>query len=237
MQFVQAQFSLKYEPLKLIRRYANELEDLLNNYYNPPQTIPIPDDFSPEAPRVIFYSKFGHSQISFSQIAVDFTVNFDNDFIHDFDKTKTYIEERIEIISKILEKIGINNYYFCGISYNCQLNTGDLTPIEYMKKIIGKPLDGNIYDASQRSALLVENNYFVNQQIGTYKEFKSNSGIIPNLLDLKNCYIASEGVALNLDVNNRYGYMYNGIILSTSEIKNTISKIFVLIQDYLNRWK
>ena len=53
MKFVQAQFSLKYEPQLKIRRSANQIEDLLQEYYGAPQVIPIPDDIAAEAPRIV----------------------------------------------------------------------------------------------------------------------------------------------------------------------------------------
>ena len=74
MKFVQAQFSLKYEPRWKIRRDANHIEDLLQEYYGTPQIMPLPDDIAAEAPRIVFASHGGHSQINFSQISADFTV-------------------------------------------------------------------------------------------------------------------------------------------------------------------
>ncbi len=57
MEYVQAQFSLKFEPQIRIRRYANQIEDFLQQYYGTPQTMPIPDEFAAEAPRIIINSK------------------------------------------------------------------------------------------------------------------------------------------------------------------------------------
>ena len=107
MRFVQAQFSLKYEPQIKIRRYVNDIEDFLQEHYGTPQMVPLPDEVSPESPRIILYSKNGHSQISFSQISVDFIVNFDNDFLSDFRKTQEYIQRRVALVIKLLHKIDI----------------------------------------------------------------------------------------------------------------------------------
>ena len=52
MKFVQAQFSLKYEPQIKIRRSVNDIEDFLQEHYGTPQTMPLPDEFAPEAPRI-----------------------------------------------------------------------------------------------------------------------------------------------------------------------------------------
>ena len=87
MKFMQAQFSFKYEPQIKIRRNVNQIEDLLQDYYGTPQVMPIPDDFAAEAPRIILKSHNGHSQISFSQISMDFTVNFDGAYPDNFELT------------------------------------------------------------------------------------------------------------------------------------------------------
>ena len=68
MKFMNAQFSLKFEPQRRIRRSINDIEDLLEQYYNVPQLSPLPDDFAADAPRIILNSKHGHSQIIFSTI-------------------------------------------------------------------------------------------------------------------------------------------------------------------------
>ena len=87
MKFIQAQFSLKYEPQLKIRRFANDIEDCLQQYYGIPQTNTLPDEYDLETPRVMISSKNGHSQIKFSPISVDFIANFDNEFMNDFLKT------------------------------------------------------------------------------------------------------------------------------------------------------
>ena len=136
MKFIQAQFSLKYEPQIKIRRSVNDIEDFLQQHYGTPQTMPLPDEFAPEAPRIVLYSKNGHSQISFSQISVDFIVNFDDVYLNDFIKTKEYIQERITLIIELLKKININEYLFCGITYNSHLDIGNQKPIEYIRKFL-----------------------------------------------------------------------------------------------------
>lgn len=209
MKFVQAQFALKYEPQIKIRRAANDIEDFLQHYYGPPQTMPLPDEFAPEAPRIILYSKNGHSQISFSQISVDFTVNFDNEFLNDFKKTQEYIRERISLIIELLKIIKIKEYLFCGISYNIRLEIGTQKPIDFIKKYLGGciPQDG-LYEASQNLASVRDDKFFINQQIGTYKEFQGRQGDVPNLFEIGNGTVISEGVSLVLDINNRYQYVY-----------------------------
>ena len=239
MRFVEAQFSLKYEPQVRIRRSVNQIEDFLENLYGTPQTVPIPDDFAAEAPRIILNSKNGHSQISFSQISVDFTVKFDANYMNEFSLTKAYLLERIAILKELLNTIGIKQYYFCGITYNVHLNTKEKTPVDYMKDLLGDKFTKgqNIYEASQRIAVIEDDCYFVNQQIGTYKEYQGKGNSIPNLLDFKNSKLVSEGVNLVLDVNNRYEYLYSGLSKEFTSFDDIVKKIYEIIESNLSKWR
>ena len=58
--------------------------------------------------------------------------------------------------------------------------------------------------ASQNIACVKDDKYFVNQQIGTYREFQGRPGVVPNLFEIGNSAIVSEGISLALDINNRY---------------------------------
>ena len=238
MKFVQAQFSLKYELQPKIRRSVNDIEDFLQQHYGTPQTMPLPDEFAPEAPRIVLYSKNGHSQISFSQISVDFMVNFDNEFLTDFLKTKNYIRERVILIIELLKKMNINEYLFCGVTYNARLEIGEQRPVDYIKSYLGVNIaqDG-LYEASQNVAYVKDGKFFINQQIGTYKEFQGRPGIVPNLFDIGNSAIVSEGVSLVLDINNRYQYIYQNKKNDINECLADVEMIFSFLIDNINRWE
>lgn len=236
MEFVQAQFSLKFDPQIRIRRSVNEIEDYLQEHYGTPQTMPIPDDFAAEAPRIVLKSKNGHSQISFSQISVDFTVDFDGDYRNNFDLTQNYILERITILRNLLSKIEINNFFFCGISYNCYLNTSGKSNIEYISSILNINQDKDIYEASRRIASVYKKKFFVNEQVGTYKEYQSKGISIPNLIDFTNSKLVSEGISLSIDVNNRYEYLQSGKAKSLDIYDDLISEIFSIIYLNLRKW-
>lgn len=238
MEFIQAQFSLKYEQQIKIRRYANEIEDFLQCYYGIPQTTPLPDEIAPDAPRIVLYSKNGHSQIHFSQVSVDFIVNFDNDFLNDFEKTKKYITERIILIIDLLRNIDINEYLYLGITYNAHLVIGNRNPIEYIKEKLGGDFpQSDVYEISQNVASVKENRFFVNEQIGTYKEFQRKFGETSNPFKVVAGEVVSEGISLSLDINNRYQYIYQKKKNSISECLKDIDTIFSLLVDNINRWE
>lgn len=238
MNFVQAQFSLKYEPQPKIRRSVNDIGDFLQQHYGTPQTMPLPDEIAPEAPRIILYSKNGHSQIIFSQISVDFIVTFDNEFLNDFSKTQVYIQERVALIVELLKKININEYLFCGITYNARLDIGEQRPIEFIRGYLGGdiPRDG-LYEASQNIACVRDDKFFVNQQIGTYKEFQGRPGVVLNLFEIGNSVMVSEGISLVLDINNRYQYIYQNRKNSIDDCMSDINTIFLMLLDNIKGWE
>lgn len=237
MKFVQAQFSLKYQPRIKIRRSVNDIEDYLQEYYGTPQTVPIPDDLAAEAPRIILNSHNGHSQISFSQISVDFTVNFDGEYRTNFDLTQGYILERIKILKELFGKIEIFDYYFAGITYNMHLNTEPKDNISYMREILGLDECQNIYEATRRIATTIDNQFFVNEQIGTYKEYQNKGVSIPNLMDFTNSKLIDEGINLSLDINNRYEYLQTGASKKLDTFDILITKIFDLTKVELKKWR
>ena len=238
MEYVQAQFSLKFEPQIRIRRYANQIEDFLQQYYGTPQTMPIPDEFAAEAPRIIINSIIGHSQISFSQFSVDFMVNFDGEYKNQFTLTKEYITARLELLKGLLKEIDIYSFYFAGITYNVHLDTHGKSAVDYLKDLLGvsiTPTD-KIYEASQRIAYVEEELFFVNEQIGTYKQYEGRGNSIPNLMNYKNSNLVAEGINLSLDVNNRYRYLMNGDSIQIKELTAVIEKIYGIVERNFSKW-
>lgn len=236
MKYVQAQFSLKYEPQIRIRRDVNQIEDFLEKYYCAPQTMPIPDEFAAEAPRIVLNSKNNHSQISFSQISVDFTTKFTDEYVSRFDKTKEYISKRVYILKELLKKINIKEYYYFGLTYSVHLDVDENEPTDFMKKYISKGVldEDDIYEASQRIALIKDDKYFINKQVGTFKEYQSNGTNILNLMDFKNSKLIKQGISALLDINNRYQYLSNGVGVTFENFEDDFEKIFELIEININ---
>lgn len=236
MRYVQVQFSLKFEPQVRIRRGVNQIKDALCEYYGPAQMTPIPDEFAPEAPRIILYSKNGHSQLCFSQISVDLTVNFDEAYWENFNLTKEYMMQRLNILPELLDKIHIQEFCFLGLSYNIHLNTENQTAVEYMIDLLKPEENKNeIYEASRRITLVQDNTFFINQQIGVFREYQGSN--IPDLMNLQNAKMTTEGVNLVLDVNNRYGYQRSGALQKADMVHSLVVKIYELIECALSKWR
>ena len=239
MKFVQAQFSLKYEPQVKIRRNANLIEDSLQEYYGAPQVLPLPDEFAPEAPRIILNSHNGHSQINFSQLSVDFTAKFDGDFADKYENAKSYIEQRVQLLRQVMSAMEINEYYYFGLTYTIHIDSAEKNPIEQIKTLLGGNLleKDNLYEVMQRVATLEDNKFFVNQQISTFKEYQSNGINNPNLIDFSNSRLLSEGVSVALDVNNRYEFLKSGEKMSMEYFDAGLLRIFELIETNMKQYE
>lgn len=236
MKYMQAQFSLKFQPQTKIRRGVNQIEDALSEYYGPAEMTPIPDEIVPEAPRIILHSKHGHSQISFSQISVDLMVNFDDKYWEDFDATYKYTVERLSILKGLLKEINIEMFCFAGLTYNIHLDTEDCSPVQYVANLLSLETgDKNICEISRRITLIEEGAFFVNQQVGTFKEYQGVN--IPDLMNNQNSRLTAEGANLVLDINNRYAFQRTGTLVGIEELDDIITKIYGLTEKILKEWR
>ena len=145
--------------------------------------------------------------------------------------------ERIGILKDLLEKIGICDFYFAGITYNMHLNTEHQDYISYMRKILGLDECKNMYEATRRVATTVDNQFFVNEQIGTYKEYQNKGASIPNLMDFVNSKLVDEGINLSIDINNRFEYLQTGESKKLDTFDAIITKIYNLIKNELIKWR
>ena len=174
----------------------------------------------------------GHSQINFSQISADFTVGFDGDFVEHYEHTKSYIQKRVQLLKQVLLNIGIDEYYFFGLTYNIHLDIGRDNPFKYINKLLGDSFTdrSNLYEVMQRITSVEEDKFFINQQISTFKEYQNNGINVPTLMSFLNSKLIQEGVSVSLDVNNRFAFLDNGTNTSMSEFDCELNKIFDLIE-------
>lgn len=235
MNFISAQFSIKFPRQIKIRRYANDIEDVLSEHYGAPQVFSMPDDFAADAPRLIFISKGNHSQITISQMAIDFVVNFDNDFVADFQKTKNYVLDRIDKIIKIFERIDIDKYYFCGLTYTYSIDTDGNVPEKYMEDKVGELGSlhlAELYDASW-SKTYVEGEYYINEHVGIGRKIDGAENMVPDLFTLVNNKVIEERVVVALDINNRLRYISKGVAVDKSGLEESIDNIMGKMEDML----
>lgn len=144
--------------------------------------------------------------------------------------------ERLNILPELLDKIGIQEFCFLGLSYSIHLNTENQSAVEYMVDLLKPEEDkGKSYEASRRITLVRDNAFFINQQIGVFREYQGSN--IPDLMNFQTAKMTTEGINQVLDVNNRYGYQRSSALLKTDTVHSLTVKMYELIEDALSKWR
>lgn len=89
-------------------------------------------------------------------------------------------------------------------------------------------------------ACVKDDKFFINQQIGTYKEFQKRLDSVhnvPGLFKIANEEIISEGISLALDINSRYQYVYQDKKNSINDCLMDVDIIFSLLTENIDRWR
>lgn len=218
-------FNLFIPKLNNIRNLYIEIENGLKEYFFAPFTIlPIPEDVAEEVPRLVAKSKNGHSELLVSLINVQLTVEFDDNFNKNTEKCFEYILERINKITEVFGKYSNETFLFSGITARIILDDID-DPIDFLNNNCIK-VKGNerMYNASTKFAYLIEDKYFVNFNIYNLRTFEGivNEGAIkPNVNELSN------KLAIEIDINDKFGYNHNNDYICT---KSTINYIIDIIK-------
>ena len=237
MNYRQLQFSIKFSKFENIRRHLNEIEDVFKDLFGVPQTVPVPDDFNPQVPRVVMSSKDGLCQISFSQISIDFSVRSSEEVLVENDACLEYTSKIVNLVKDFFIKVGISDFCYMGVICNLKLNIKGMTALDFAKKRLDKECysDG-LYDVSQRLVSVKDNEFFVNEQIDTYHEPKEGITNIPEFRQGKD-FSNEKSVALSIDVNNRYSYIQSGNLIAIDEIKPVLQKIYAVIEEVATKWR
>jgi hypothetical protein len=222
--------SLKFPFKEKIRRLSNDVEDLFVGLYHQPTVLPVPDDIEPMIPRITLNSKNGHSTINFSQISIDFVVKFDDNYRYNYDKCEDYIQERMILVHKFLEKAGIDTIYYIGVTTQIRfIGDSPKNEVELLKNTYLKQFEiDNLYDYNQKITLLENDEYFYNVTIGNYRDYIGEiiNGQIPAIVSFEKAKVNRKGIFVILDINNRFKYTNKGISTKTESLDKVFEKIY-----------
>lgn len=222
-------FTIHTSKNPLIRRDSNALEDALKEAcpggYSPPQLIPMPDELSPETPRIIFNSINGYSKISISQKSLTLSVKYSADWQSDRVKCSEYLNKRSALLFRLLEELKCDAL-FVGIGTKLIImsdsndNDDVVAPIKHM---FSDKLDlAEANELNFRFSLSVEDKYYNNATIGTVS-YWDNDAIAEEKISTKNRIATS--IEINGDYNNRLAYNETrDAIVSTEESVKMINR-------------
>ena len=207
-RYVRNSFSITFPRQLQIRRMANEFEDKLKGIYFQPQIIPIPDDFDPEVPRILFESEHGFSQIVVTQVSVMLNVVYSPDWQRDPDRGKAYLKERVPILFDLTDILEDTELYFCGLTTEVKIpgpKDGRDILNQLVRYLLKQEELQHAHDVQVKTTMVIEEQFFSNVTIGNYRSWKVPEipqGVVP----LSRHNAAEQGIQITSDFNDRYAF-------------------------------
>ncbi len=232
---IQNGLNIIYPRQPMIRRNANEMEDILSGKYSQPQVIPVPDDMDAQIPRLVFTSTHGFSQIVISQVNAALKATYSPEWQKDIKKGENYLLERIDdlvSITKNYEPLYFGLTTVARIPFS--LNDGEI--IAMLNK--GYSAFSNLndfHDFHIKYTRHLEDRFFNNMTIKNYRFWKQEQNG-PGSLSVESA--TDRGIEIVNDFNNRYAYNeQKDYSFDISEINVIIEKGLESIQQEIQKIK
>lgn len=207
-------FKVNYSPINELRK------KIVNNWslvgFNEPTILPIPDDAPDEIPRVICQSMNGHTSINISKDSLSMYVNFDGEYLENWNLCQKYLSEKLNNVICFLNSIGCS-FSFSGlvtqIFYNLEelrlcVNSEENATKSLFEKFSKVKTDFDVFDFEQKITTLKEETFFVNYSFNNLRT--TNEEISINKPGcLKTVKAKNDHIAVSIDVNDRYAFNYD----------------------------
>jgi hypothetical protein len=208
-KFLQNSFSLLFSRQVDIRRKSLSFEDKLKGDYFQPQILPVPDEFQADAPRFIFGSIHGFSQIIVSQISIVLNVSYSPDWQLDIEKGRDYLHKKVLILFDLLEIIGKGPIaYYCGLGTRVQLPSEEPEQ-DILKRLSDMYLPNidisTLNEVQLKLGKMIANKYYSNIVIGNYRSW-DNVDFGQSIPSFPNKNAIERGVEIATDFNDRIRY-------------------------------
>lgn len=189
-----------------IRLKAFDFEKKLQEYFTLPQIIPVPDDFHPEVPRIIFSTPRGHSTLTISQINFSFKTSYDGEFTANIDKCIEYLKERMTLVFSTLKESNIVVFYM-GLIFNFEdlFTQNDDPVIALSRRFLSDHLGftEELHDINLKLTTCHDNLFYKNITFTNYRRYKKKSIPKPSPAFLE---LEGEGLQVQLDINDRLAF-------------------------------
>ncbi len=225
MEYNRLAIQIIFQRQVLIRRNSNVLEDLLKEKYpgqfGQPQVFPIPDEFDPSVPRIVFSSN-DNREIVVSQNTISLTQNF----VPAEQNTSTIamtLRKQSVIVWDLFSQLNQNGLY-AGITENITFPIKDeitfTTTLHHCRPTILAPQNTIPYSVELRTADVVDNMYFNNVILSIEQKYNLD----PLTLKPVNCAQALSRIAVTCDFNDRYAYNTDQYTFSKDTYNNLVYK-------------
>lgn len=230
--------SINFERVLNIRRSANSFEDLLSDRYSHPNVLPVPDDFEPNAPRIIFESTHGYSQIVISQLNITLNVSYSLEWQENSKQRLDYLHNRSQSLLEILPELKILPTY-CGLLTNCVLPTSldDNQILNHIKNTTGYTTnEKNLSEISIRNTSVIDNLYFSHIEVSNYRKWNPTKLVnSPQRFISEN--VTERGIIFFGDFNDRYSFNENENYSTSQDAVNSIIDLGSnTLEKYINKF-
>lgn len=233
MNIINSSLNLVYpRKIKIQEKFQStlpEINQIIEDYYLPPNFIPVPEEIDPEIPRVVINAINGHNQLVFSQINSKIDANFDYRYQRDVEKCFQYLQTRSELLMGITDCLNIQETLFQGLTFSAQFPQvrEDQEITRYLANTFNRGLNSslNINDFNQKITFVIDNEHYINIVIGNYRNYnftnRQDNSMTSSIAEAK---LLEKGIFISLDINNRYFFNQTGD--TNNSLKQSVNRLF-----------
>lgn len=203
---------------KRVRYKQEQAEEVFGAYFSAQsQQTNLPDDFDPNAPRLIFQGV--HKQLVLSQVSSQLTLGFDS--------AKKGISEQLDIVVKNVLDVQARirkfhpqaalqeNALVLTISFPTECSKEDLSQFLFDKFLKIKP-SAPVASTSIKIGYLLQGDIFLNIEFDVYEKRQGAISAQQTFYDLSTFKVVEVGVSIKIDINNKpqtnqHGYQNEGV--------------------------
>lgn len=211
-KIINSKVVFNYETNFSIRKRVFEFEESLQHLFVTPfPTVPVPDNVDPNIPRFEANSTNRHSKLQVGPIYTNLITEYDSQFNTDYETIKSYLTERIELLSNLLDS---EKHTYIGYVLSIVYELEEVN--DFMKKNTGlNAIKENTVDIHIYYSFPVKNNYFLNIKINkvTLQDSEGRERF---------------GIGVEVDINSKYS-LRRGIEFNRSMFASALSTLFNIV--------
>ena len=195
-----------------IKNIYETLGQELSEYFPAFTMNNLPANLDPIIPRITATSKSGHSIFNMSNINIQLTTQYDDNFNENFDSCIEYIKVRAKKIYNILNENNINVLYSAVL---VNLNKDEQNPIDSIQtNLLSSNIDNSILsEVGMRVSMQVEDKFYRIVTVNNSKDYSLQRQISPGkfeiimpLISLRDAKMEEEYVSVNYELNDKYSF-------------------------------
>lgn len=242
-------FRIGFELVPRIEKYMYELEQRLKKQF-PDEIVDtkVPYDFVPQAPRFLLRNTRKRRFLEVSLVNAKLKLQIEDDYSRDIQKGIEFFKSQVETVFDSIQAVISPSFEIMGGSFRIEYSTLRIPGINPERFFSDKFLKDNVenpYIFTPKLTYIVEDRYFVNYLLDNFKKIEGQVDLkgVPlgkqiyikiNPHKSKEFVEVDRGIAITLDINNRY--VVDGLSPTVTEIEPVlyINEIFGIAEDRIN---